>query len=304
MRRIKNIHFIGIGGIGMSGIAKLLLKKGINISGSDIKRGIITEQLEKEGAKIFIGHDKLNIPHDTELVVYSSAIKPNNHELKEAKNRKIKIFKRAEMLAELMKDKTVISVTGAHGKTTTASLVAYLLLEAGFCPNVAVGGMIRNTKDNACSGNGKYFVAEADESDGSFLYYRPTYSIITNIDFEHIDFYKNWSGILNTFKKFSKCTKKNGCIIACGDDKNLREVLKSSKVSTLFFGFSKSCDCYAKNIKLKEFSCEFDCFFKNKKLGHFKLNIAGRHNILNSLPTIILSKILKIGIKKTINILA
>lgn len=304
MRRIKNIHFIGIGGIGMSGIAQLVLGKGISVSGSDIKQSLILKELENKGAKIFIGHGKFNIPKNTNIVVYSSAIESCNPELKEAKKRKIKIFKRAQMLAELMKDKVVITVAGAHGKTTTASLASFLLLEAGLCPSVSVGGIIRNTGNNACFGNGKYFVAEADESDGSFLYYRPIYSIITNIDFEHIDFYKTWDNILNTFKRFAGCTNKKGYIIACGDDQNLRKILKSSKIKTLFFGFSKNCDCYAKNIKLNDFSCEFDCIFKNKNLGRFKLNIAGRHNILNSLSVIVLSQLLNIDIKKTKNILS
>jgi len=195
----KHYHLIGIGGIGMSGIAKILLSRGVNISGSDIRETKITDELKKMGAQIFIGHDTRNI-NSASLVVYSSAIKEDNPEITEARKLGITLIRRAQALAELMQDKTVITITGSHGKTTTTSLVSYLLLEAGLLPTVAIGGILRNIDTNASLGEGEFFVAEADESDGSFLYYKPKYSIITNIDYEHLDYYKEFINEIEAFK--------------------------------------------------------------------------------------------------------
>ncbi len=174
MDKYSHYHLIGIGGIGMSGIAQLLLRSGLKVSGSDLKESSITEELRELGAQIFIGHEPENIK-GASLIVYSSVIKEDNVEIIEAKRAGIPLLKRAQALAQLMKDKIVITVTGSHGKTTTTSLVSYLLLEAGLLPTVAIGGILRNIDTNACMGNGDFFVAEADESDGSFLYYRPKY---------------------------------------------------------------------------------------------------------------------------------
>ncbi|MCM8779618.1 MAG: UDP-N-acetylmuramate--L-alanine ligase [Candidatus Omnitrophica bacterium] len=282
----KHIHFIGIGGIGMSGIAAIMLRKGYSLSGSDLKDSNIINQLRRAGAKIYIGHNAQNLKDDTELVVYSSAIKGDNPEFKEAKRRHIPLMHRAESLAHLMQDKTVITVSGAHGKTTTTSLSAYLLLCAGLNPTVAIGGILRNAENNAMFGQGKYFVAEADESDASFLYYKPDYSIITNIDYEHMDYYKDWSNLVNAYKKFIHHTRQNGIVFCCGDDINLKNILSTYKNRYLLFGLSRDADIYPKDIRPKGWETEFECIYKNKSLGKFSLALAGLHNVSNSLAAI------------------
>ena len=221
----KHYHLIGIGGIGMSGIARLLLRQGIEVSGSDVKENKIIGELIETGARIFIGHSGDNIK-GADLVIYSSAIKEDNPEIIEARRLAIPVCKRAQALAQLMKDKSVIAVTGSHGKTTTSSLVSCLLLEAGLSPTVAVGGIFKNIQTNASFGEGDFFVAEADESDGSFLYYRPKYSIITNIDREHLDYYGDFQNEMLAFREFINNTDKDGCVFCCYDDENLRKIMK------------------------------------------------------------------------------
>ena len=182
----------------MSGIACLLLKRGYRVSGSDLKENRITEELSRLGAKIFVGHNAQNIG-EQEAVVYSSAIREDNPEMQQAVILGIPLIKRAQALADLMQQKTAITVAGSHGKTTTTALISYMLIEAGLCPTVAIGGILKNIDTNACLGSGEFFVAEADESDGSFLNYSPRYSIITNIDHEHLDYYHNFDNELTAF---------------------------------------------------------------------------------------------------------
>jgi UDP-N-acetylmuramate--alanine ligase len=289
----NHYHLIGIGGIGMSGIAQLLLRRGFEVSGSDLKESKIIDELKKIGAKIFIGQHPDNIK-DAKTVVYSSAIKKDNPEIIEAKKLGIPILKRAQALAGLMQDKTVITVTGSHGKTTTASLVSYLLLEAGLQPCVAVGGILKNIDTNSYLGTGKFFVAEADESDGSFLYYYPKYSIITNIDREHLDYYREFENELSAFREFLNKTEKEGCVFCCDDDENLKTILKDYKNRVLLFGLQDTADIYPKDIKFMGLASEFDCFFKGKLMGRFQLALGGRHNISNALSVIALG--LEIGI--------
>ncbi len=292
----KHYHLIGIGGIGMSGIAKLLLRQGLKVSGSDLKGNKITGELQELGAEIFIGHNPINI-QGPDLVIYSSAIGGDNPEIIEAKRKGILLIKRAEALARLMQDEAVITVTGSHGKTTTASLVSYLLLKAGLFPTVAVGAVMRNIDTNACLGNGKFFVAEADESDGSFLYYRPKYSIITNIDYEHLDYYKDFKNEIAAFGKFINNTEKNGCVFACSDDINLKGILKDYNNKYVLFGLNDGAHIYPRNIEMKHLSSEFDCFYKNKFIDRFYLALAGEHNISNALSVIALGLELGIDLK-------
>ncbi len=280
----------------MSGIAQLLLRQGFKVSGSDLKENKITEELKKLGADILIGHNPLNIK-GADLVVYSSAIGEDNPEVREAKRQGTPLIKRAEALARLMKDQTVITVTGSHGKTTTASLISYLLLEAGLCPTVAVGGVLRNIDTNACLGDGQFFVAEADESDGSFLYYRPKYSIITNIDYEHLDYYKNFRDEIATFSEFINNTQDNGCVFASSDDINLKGLFKNYKNKYVLFGLEAGAHIYPKNIRIKGLSSEFDCFYKNTFIDRFYLALGGRHNISNALSVIALGLELGIDLK-------
>lgn len=277
----------------MSGIAQLLLRSGVKVSGSDLKGGLIIEELKKLGAEVFIGHDAKNI-RDVDTVVYSSAIREDNPEFQEAKKRGLRLIKRAEALAELMGEKSVITVSGSHGKTTTTSLVSYLLLEAGFSPTVAIGGILKNIETNACFGEGKFFVAEADESDGSFLHYRPRFSIVTNIDREHLDYYKEFSREIEAFREFILRTEEGGCVFGCADDTNIANLLKDYKERYVLFGLKENAHVYPKNIKLQGLSSEFDCFYNGKFVSRFQLSLGGMHNISNALAVISLG--LELGI--------
>ncbi|MCM8801219.1 MAG: UDP-N-acetylmuramate--L-alanine ligase [Candidatus Omnitrophica bacterium] len=293
----KHYHLIGIGGIGMSGIAKLLLQRDIKVSGSDLKETRLTEELRNLGAKIFIGHNPNNIK-GADVIIYSSAIKPDNPEIQEAKRLGLPLVKRAQALAQLMEDKVVITVTGSHGKTTTASLISYLLLEADLFPTVAIGGILKNINNNVSLGKGDFFVAEADESDSSFLYYRPKYSVITNIDYEHLDYYKEFENLVFSFKEFIERTSSDGCVFACADDINLRKLLMDYKKRYVLFGLNPPADIYPKNIRIKGLSSEFDCFFKDRFAGRFSLALGGMHNISNALAVIALG--FELGIDLTI----
>ncbi|MFH1640973.1 MAG: UDP-N-acetylmuramate--L-alanine ligase [Candidatus Omnitrophota bacterium] len=292
----KHIHFIGIGGIGMSGIAQLFLSRGVKVSGSDIKKSKITEELKKQGARIFIGHCPENIK-GADLVVYSSAIKEDNPEFVQAKTKGVALIKRAQALADLMQNKIVITVAGSHGKTTTTSLVSCLLSEAGLRPTAAIGGVLKNMDTNAYSGSGDFFVAEADESDGSFLCYNPDYSIITNVDHEHLDYYKEFKNIEAAFSEFLGRTKKDGCVFCCNDDANLKNILKDYKNRYLLFGLSEGADIYAKKIEFDGLASEFDCFYNNKFIDRFLLNLGGVHNVSNALSVIALGLELNIEAK-------
>jgi len=293
----NNIHFVGIGGIGMSGIAAILKSKGRKVSGSDIKDSVLLDSLRRQGVVISIGHREENI-NGADLLVYSSAIKPDNPEIIEARKRKIPVMKRAECLAALMKDKISIVVSGSHGKTTTSSLSSCLLSMAGLFPTAAIGGLVLNWNNNICLGQSDYFVAEADESDGTFLNYEPDYSLVMNIDHEHLDYYADFSGIIEAFGMFLEKTKDKGCVIACGDDKNIKNLLSHFHKRYLTFGFAAENDISAGDVVLRGYASEFSCVYKAKILGKFKLSMPGRHNISNSLAVIALGLELGIDIKK------
>ena len=292
----KRIHFIGIGGIGMSGIAGLFLKRGFKVSGSDLKESRATAQLKKSGADIFIGHDAKNICGQ-DLVVYSSAIKSDNPEIEECGRKNISLIKRAQALAQLMLDKTAITVAGSHGKTTTTSLVSHLLMEAGLGPTVAIGGILKNIDTNACFGESDLFVAEADESDGSFLCYQPAYSIVTNIDREHLDFYGTFENELKAFGDFINKTSRAGVLFACYDDPCLREIFLKYDGKRRSFGLNPAADIRAEQISFDGLSSRFDCFMLNKFVARFSLALGGRHNVSNSLAVIGLGLELGIDLK-------
>lgn len=279
----------------MSGIARLLLRRGERVSGSDLKESGITNELKSLGAGIYIGHSPDNI-QGADVIIYTSAVKEDNPEFKEAKKKKITLVRRAQALAELMRDKIVITVTGSHGKTTTSSLASYLLLEAGLKPSIAVGGIFKNIDTNACLGEGNHFVAEADESDGSFLCYQPDYSIITNIDREHLDYYLDFDNEIKAFEEFIRRTKPGGCVIACGDDPNLKRILKGHSGKSVLFGLRKGPGVYPDNIELEGLSSSFDCFSGDKFLERFRLSLGGRHNISNAMAVIALGLELKINV--------
>lgn len=263
----KRYHLIGIGGIGMSGIAHLLLACGFKVSGSDNRLSAATKDLEGLGAKVFIGHSPENIK-DVDVVIYSSAIKDDNPEIKEARRRGLSVIKRAQALAELMRDKTVIAVTGSHGKTTTTSLIAYLLLQAGLTPTVAIGGILKNIDTNACLGTENTLWLKRMSQTAPFLYYRPHYSIITNIDYEHLDYYKDLANELEAFREFMNNTHEDGCLFCCDDDPNLKKLLKSCQRRIVLFGLNKSAHIYPENIRFKALSSDFDCMLNQKLLGN------------------------------------
>ena len=284
----KHYHLIGIGGIGMGTLASLLVDQGHTVSGSDLKDNEMTRGLRQRGVSIYIGHQPSNIVKDTDYVVYSSAVRVNNPELIESEGRNIPVLRRAEVLAQLVNQQIGITIAGAHGKTTTTSMVSSLLINAGLRPTTAIGGIINGTTTyNANLGEGKYFVAEVDESDGTFLYFNPYYSIITNMDFEHVDFYKNWEGITQAYTKFIHCTHSDGCLIVCGDDKKLLELVRAqAKSKAVTYGLSDQQDVYAMNIKTEGFQSSFACHTRKAKIGDFELNVPGRHNILDALACI------------------
>jgi len=280
----------------MSGIAQLLLKSGFRVSGSDLKENFITQQLVNLGAEVFLGHRAQNISGQ-DVVIYSSAITEDNPEIRQAKISGIPLIKRAQVLAELMQQKTAITVAGSHGKTTTTSLISCMLLEAGLCPTVAIGGILNNIQTNACLGEGQFFVAEADESDGSFLSYAPDYSIITNIDREHLDYYRNFKNELAAFELFIKRTQPGGCVFACSDDLNLSDIMRLYEGKRIFFGLGASAEITAKNIVFNQLLSDFDVYLKGKFISHFHLALGGRHNISNALAVIGLGLELGIDLK-------
>jgi len=291
---IKNYHFIGIGGIGMSALATLLLDKGCKVSGSDLRANQITQRLAEQGADISLGHSPSNIG-DVDRVIYSSAVEEDNSEFIEAKKKNIPMMQRAQLLAELMEGHTAITIAGAHGKTTTSSMIAHLLVKADFKPTTAVGGIVHGTNSHARLGGGEYFVTEVDESDGSFLYFSPKYSVITNIDFEHVDHYQSWQSILDVYKKFIEQTVDGGIIFAYGDDERLLSLLQKSQKTYKTYGFHPQNNVRATHITFDQFQSYFHCIVDGKDLGPVILNVPGRHNVANALACI------SIGLSLSIN---
>ncbi len=293
LENIKSIHFVGIGGIGMSGIAYVLLKSGYQISGSDQKTSSITNKLKINGAHIFIGHNAKNIT-DQDLVVYSTAISESNPELVEAVKRKIPTMHRAELLAKTAGNKKSIFVTGCHGKTTVTSMIAHMLIETGYDPTVVVGGEISSLGGNARLGASQWFVAEADESDKSFLKLNPYFGVITNIDEDHLEYYENLKDTVNTFLDFAERVDKSGRILCCIDNDNVKKLIsdlhkKKFKTPITTYGMSKNADIRADNLMCEGFSTCFDVYKNNiELLGSFTISIPGKHNVLNALAAIAL----------------
>jgi len=281
----KKYHFIGIGGIGMGGLASLLMDKGYEVSGSDLRANEMTERLKNRGAEIAIGHSRKNVGK-ADHVVFSSAIPSDNPELQEAQKRKIPALQRAKLLAELMDGYVGITVAGAHGKTTTSSMIAHLLVEADLYPTTAIGGIVIGSCPHAHIGRGEFFVAEVDESDGSFLHFNPNYSVITNIDFEHVDYYGNWEKILDTFAQFIGKTSEEGCILAYGEDERLMALVKESGKTFKTYGFSPDHNICSQNIIFDGMKTRFNCFVDGKDLGQVTLNVPGNHNVANALACI------------------
>lgn len=286
MKDKKTIHFIGIGGAGMSGLAEAFNSCGYNVQGSDIKTTRVTDRLELSGIRVSESHSANNI-EGADYVVYSSCITEDNVELKEARRRKITVLRRIEALNMLMGKKDIIAVSGAHGKTTTTSLLAYILIESKIDPTVFIGADVYFLDGNSRCGSGNLVLTEADESDGSFLLLDPLYSVSTNIDSEHMDYYVSLDNLVSSYRKFIENTRKEGCAFVCIDDDKLKDIVKDSKKNIMTYGFSKEADIRADNIELLGLDgSRFDFIFKNRVLGKVKLSIIGMHNVLNSLAAI------------------
>ena len=279
----------------MSSIALVLLKMGYKISGSDLEPNALTEQLRKLGADIMKGHRSSNVGPDTNIVVYSSSINDSNPEMAEAKRRALPVVRRAQVLAELLNKKKGIAVTGTHGKTTTTSMIAVILESCSLDPTVMIGGEVGLFCGNAKYGCGEHVVAEADESDGSFLYLKPFYSVITNIEMEHVDYYRTLEDSIAAYAAFANNTKAAGTLFYNSDDENVIKMLKFFKGRSLeAFSLHRRADIYANEIKMNGFRSSYVCVYKNEVLGRVFLSIPGRHNILNSLAAIQLG--LKMGL--------
>ena len=283
---IEKIHFVGIGGIGMSGIAEVLINLDYKVSGSDLRSSETTERLTGLGAEIGIGHSADNLKN-VDVVVISSAVHDDNPEVVEAKRLHVPVIPRAEMLAELMRMKFGIAIAGTHGKTTTTSMAASILGHAGIDPTIVIGGKLNAIGTNAQLGQGKFLLAEADESDGSFLVLSPTIAVVTNIDADHLDHYLGGiEEIKDTFVKFINKVPFYGLAILCLDDKNIREILPRVKKRYMTYGLSSQADIRATHIKHDGFQTSFVAHYKGYRLGEVSFPMPGPHNVLNAMACI------------------
>ncbi|BDE21677.1 UDP-N-acetylmuramate--L-alanine ligase [Acinetobacter baumannii] len=286
MRRIKHIHFVGIGGAGMCGIAEVLANQGYKISGSDIKASKTTQQLEENGIKVYIGHEAENIKNANVLVV-STAIDPENPEVKAAIEQRIPIVRRAEMLGELMRYRHGIAVAGTHGKTTTTSLLTTMLAEENLDPTYVIGGLLNSTGVNAALGESRFIVAEADESDASFLYLQPMAAIVTNIDADHMDTYEgSFDKLKDTFVQFLHNLPFYGLAVVCGDDANIREILPRVGRPVITYGFNEDNDIRAIDVEQDGMRSHFTVLRKGREPLRLTINQPGLHNVLNALAAI------------------
>lgn len=297
LRPGAHIHFVGIGGISMSGLAEIMLKRGFYITGSDRQKSHITDRLENGGAHIFEGHNSSNIK-GAELIVYTAASKSDNPELIAAHENNIISLSRAEFLGALMKEyQNVICVAGTHGKTTTTSILAHALLNADTDATVSIGGELDLINGNIRAGGDRYFLAEACEYTNSFHNFCPTVAVITNIEADHLDFFSSLDEIIESFRKFAILTQNSGTVIACGDDNNVRKALSGADINLHYYGLSKDNEYYADNIKFIGGFPEFDVCKSGNVIAHLSLSVPGEHNILNSVATVAVCDILDLDIE-------
>jgi len=283
--KIEKIHFVGIGGIGMSGIAEVLLNLGYKVSGSDLRTSDTTERLSSLGAEIAVGHTADNLKN-VDVVVISSAVHDDNPEVVEAKRLHVPVIPRAEMLAELMRMKYGIAIAGTHGKTTTTSMAASILGHAGIDPTIVIGGKLNAIGTNAQLGQGKFLLAEADESDGSFLVLSPTIAVVTNIDADHLDHYSGIEEIKDTFVEFINKVPFYGLAVLCLDDPNVRSILPRIKKRYMSYGLSSQADIRATHVKHDGFTTSFVAHYKGYRLGEVSFGMPGPHNVLNAMACI------------------
>ena len=284
-RKARQVHMVGIGGTGMCGIAEVLINLGYPVSGSDIASNVATRRLKRLGAKVRQGH-KAEFVHGTDVVVTSSAVGEDNPEVIEARRLGIPVIPRAEMLAELMRLKYGIAVGGAHGKTTTTAMIAEVLTHAGLDPTVVIGGRVGKLRSGAKLGRGELMVAEADESDGSFLKIKPTIAVVTNIDREHLDYYRDLAEIQDTFAEFLSRVPFYGAAVVCLDDPNVRDILPRVDRKTITYGLSSDADVEATKVVVEGFESTYVARADGKELGKISLAQPGRHSVYNSLAAV------------------
>jgi UDP-N-acetylmuramate--alanine ligase len=283
--RIRKVHFVGIGGIGMSGIAEVLLNLGYRVSGSDLAESETTHRLQKLGAEVHLGHRSENLK-EADVVVISSAVRKDNSEVKAAHERLIPVIPRAEMLAELMRMKYGIAVAGTHGKTTTTSMIATVLAHGGLDPTAVIGGKLNRFGSNAKLGQGELLVAEADESDGSFLKLSPTIAIVTNIDPEHLDYYQNLEEIQRAFLEFINKIPFYGLAILCLDHENVQALIPRVAKRFVTYGLSTQANFRATDITFHQLTTSFQAFEDNRELGPVSIRMPGLHSVYNALATL------------------
>jgi UDP-N-acetylmuramate--alanine ligase len=296
--RVRHVHFVGIGGIGMSGLAEVLRTLEFDVSGSDLKPNDSTRRLEGLGVRVFLGHAAENVS-GADVVVYSSAIGPQNPEFARARELEIPIIPRAEMLAELMRTRYAVTIAGSHGKTTTTSLVATVLRAAGLDPTVVVGGKVNALGTNARHGEGDLFVAEADESDGSFLKLTPTIAVVTNIDAEHLDHYGTHEAVKDAFVAHANRVPFYGLCVLCIDHPSVQDILPRVERRYVTYGVSRQAGYRAKSLRFEGLATHFEAFRRNDPLGTFVIHMPGAHNVLNALAVIAVADELEVPLDVT-----
>jgi UDP-N-acetylmuramate--alanine ligase len=302
-KKYQQIHFVGIGGAGMSGIAEVMLNMGYRVTGSDSRRGEAVERLERLGAKVFTGHQPSHV-EGAHVVVYSSAVARDNVEVQVARQRGIPVIARAEMLAELMRLKYGIAIAGTHGKTTTTSIVAAVLGAAGLDPTVVVGGRVHGLGANARLGQGEFLVAEADESDGSFLKLSPTIAVVTTVDAEHLDHYADVDAVRQAFLEFVNKVPFYGAAVVCLDQPNIQQMIPQIDKRVITYGLESGADLTARRLEFSGMSSQFEVLNRGHALGAASLQIPGRHNVLNSLAAIAVGLDLEIPFERIRSALA
>lgn len=303
LKNIKRIHFIGIGGSGLSALAKMCQNLGFLVSGSDIKESEMTKELQEQGITVYIGHKKEHIKNDIDLVIVTSAVIDINPEVEQAKNKGIPVFKRDFLVGELMKGKIGIAIAGTHGKTTTTAMVVHILKYNQMDPTFLIGGVSKNYQTNAGPGTNDYFVIEADEFDRAFLALNPYIGVITSIEMDHPDCFKDLEEYADSFKKFFELVPKNGLAIGCGDWQEIRKILSQLDTKIMTYGKNLKNDWYFQQVELFPGGGFFDVYKRGQKFGAFKLSIPGEHNITNALVSIIIGDYLGIskkGIKQAL----
>ena len=291
-----HVHFMGIGGISMSGLAEILLKEGFTISGSDMNKSSLTTQLEDKGVKVYYGQVASNITPDIDLVVYTAAIREDNEEWIAAKNASIPMLTRAQLLGQIMDNyKKSIAVSGTHGKTTTTSMISQVLLEANTDPTITVGGILSAIDGNLRVGESEVFISEACEYTNSFLNFRPKYSIILNVEAEHLDFFKDLEDVRNSFKKFAANTRADGATIINGEIENYEELVADLPHKVITYGMDERFDYYAENISFDDNACGiFSIMHQGAEVMKVHLNVPGMHNVSNALATVALAELMEL----------